>query len=200
MTDQFPLSDSRRFWHGRGTLVLTLNGVWDLECLLGVMRALTVGKILSVGLPQEVNLDSMLGYTVLKLVKELAAIAEGCVPLIRRHMFYVVWTHPSSGGHGSERRIQAVHVEQQGAVITLDQRSNPAAPATGVAQPHWQWDQPIVIQLVMQPFYILSCHFFFPSPLAASWQRSRATKLVGQLELCGVLLHGSCNEQLEGAL
>lgn len=47
------------------------------------MRALTVGKILSVGQPQEVNLDSMLGYTVLKLVKELAAIAEGCVPLIR---------------------------------------------------------------------------------------------------------------------
>lgn len=47
------------------------------------MSALTVGQVLSVGQPQEVNLDSMLGNAVLELVKELAAIAEGCVPLVR---------------------------------------------------------------------------------------------------------------------
>lgn len=47
------------------------------------MRALTVGQVLSVGQPQEVNLDSMLGNAVLELVKELAAIAEGRVPLVQ---------------------------------------------------------------------------------------------------------------------
>lgn len=44
------------------------------------------------------------------------------------HVLYVVGTHPSPSGHGSERRVQAVHMEQERTVITLDQRSHPAAP------------------------------------------------------------------------
>lgn len=43
-------------------------------------------------------------------------------------MLYVVGTHPSPSGHGSERGVQAVHVEQEHAVITLDQRGYPTAP------------------------------------------------------------------------
>lgn len=45
------------------------------------------------------------------------------------HVLYVVGTHPSPSGHGSERGVQAVHVEQEHAVITLDKRSYPTAPA-----------------------------------------------------------------------
>lgn len=42
----------------------------------------------------------------------------------------MIGTHPSARGHGCERRVQAVHVEQEGAIIALDQRSQPTAPAT----------------------------------------------------------------------
>lgn len=46
----------------------------------------------------------------------------------------VIGTHPPACGHGSERRVQTVHVEQKGAIITLDQRSQAAAPKTKQVQ------------------------------------------------------------------
>lgn len=53
------------------------------------------------------------------------------------HVLYVVGTHPSPSGHGSERRVQAVHMEQERTVITLDQRSHPAAPIEEEERETW---------------------------------------------------------------
>lgn len=49
-------------------------------------------------------------------------------PNTHHHVFYVIGTHPSPSGHGSERGVQTVHVEEKRTVITLNQRSHPAAP------------------------------------------------------------------------
>ena len=43
-------------------------------------------------------------------------------------MLDVVGAHPLARGQGGEGRVQAVHMEQQGAIVTLDQRGHPAAP------------------------------------------------------------------------
>lgn len=40
----------------------------------------------------------------------------------------VIGAHPLARWHGSEGWIEAVHVEQERAVITLNQRGDPAAP------------------------------------------------------------------------
>lgn len=54
-------------------------------------------------------------------------------------MFDVIWTHPSAQGHGSERWLEAVHVEQEGAIVTLDERGHAAAPAKNGCRPFlWQ--------------------------------------------------------------
>lgn len=45
------------------------------------------------------------------------------------HMFNVIWTHPSAQGHGSEWWLKAVHVEQEGAIVTLDERGHSTTPA-----------------------------------------------------------------------
>lgn len=45
------------------------------------------------------------------------------------HVFYVIGAHPSTQGHGSERRLQTIHVEQEWAIITLNERCHSAAPA-----------------------------------------------------------------------
>lgn len=44
-------------------------------------------------------------------------------------MFDVIWTHPSAQGHGSEWWLKAVHVEQEGAIVTLDERGHATTPA-----------------------------------------------------------------------
>lgn len=55
------------------------------------------------------------------------------------HMFDVIRTHPSAQGHGSERWLEAVHVEQEGAIVTLDERGHTAAPAKKSCRPFlWQ--------------------------------------------------------------
>lgn len=54
-------------------------------------------------------------------------------------MFDVIRTHPSAQGHGSERRLEAVHVEQEGAIVTLDKRGHAATPAKKGCRPFlWQ--------------------------------------------------------------
>lgn len=45
-----------------------------------------------------------------------------------RHMFDVIWAHPSAQGHGSEWWLEAVHVEQKGTIVTLDERGYTATP------------------------------------------------------------------------
>ena len=45
------------------------------------------------------------------------------------HMFDVIRTHPPAQGHGSERGLEAVHVEQEGAIVTLDERGHTTTPA-----------------------------------------------------------------------
>ena len=45
------------------------------------------------------------------------------------HMFDVIRTHPPAQGHGSERGLEAVHVEQEGAIVTLDERGHATTPA-----------------------------------------------------------------------
>lgn len=45
------------------------------------------------------------------------------------HVFYVIGAHPSTQGHGSERWLQTIHVEEERAIITLDERCHSAAPA-----------------------------------------------------------------------
>ena len=36
------------------------------------------------------------------------------------HVLYVIGAHPLAHGHGSKRGVQTVHVEQKGAIVTLD--------------------------------------------------------------------------------
>ena len=43
-------------------------------------------------------------------------------------MLDVVGAHPLARGQGGEGRVQAVHMEQQGTIVTLDERGRPAAP------------------------------------------------------------------------
>lgn len=55
------------------------------------------------------------------------------------HMFDVIRTHPSAQGHGSERWLEAVHVEQEGAIVTLDKRGHATTPAKKRYRPFlWQ--------------------------------------------------------------
>lgn len=42
------------------------------------------------------------------------------------------WTHPPAQGHGSERGLEAVHVSQEGAIVTLDERGHATTPAREV--------------------------------------------------------------------
>jgi hypothetical protein len=46
-------------------------------------------------------------------------------------MFDVVGAHPSRGGHDGQGRVEAVQVEQQAAVVALQQRGDPTAPEIG---------------------------------------------------------------------
>lgn len=86
---------------------------------------------------QEVYFDNMLRNGVLKTVKHLAPIAQRHILLVQHHMFDVIRTHPSAQGHGSERRLEAVHVEQEGAIVTLDKRGHAATPVTREADFDW---------------------------------------------------------------
>ena len=43
-------------------------------------------------------------------------------------VFHMVGTHPASGGEGGEGWVQTIHVEEQRAVVTLDQGTHSAAP------------------------------------------------------------------------
>lgn len=86
---------------------------------------------------QEVHFDHMLRNGVLETVKHLAPIAQCHILLVQHHMFDVIWTHPSAQGHGSERWLEAVHVEQEGAIVTLDERGHAAAPVACEADFDW---------------------------------------------------------------
>lgn len=44
-------------------------------------------------------------------------------------MLDVIRTHPSAQGHGSERGLEAVHVKQKWAIVTLDERGYSTTPA-----------------------------------------------------------------------
>jgi hypothetical protein len=44
----------------------------------------------------------------------------------------MIGTHPSVGREGSEWRVETVHVEQQGAVITLNEGSHTTAPTNRI--------------------------------------------------------------------
>lgn len=44
-------------------------------------------------------------------------------------MFDVIRTHPSAQGHGSERGLEAVHVKQKRAIVTLDEGGHSTTPA-----------------------------------------------------------------------
>lgn len=99
----------------------------------------------------------MLGHPVLELVKELTAAGQAEVPLIQldrnrtvellvlmlpstkcgsisswtayHQVLDVVWTHPFPSRQSGEGGVQAVHVEQKGTIVTLDERSQPTASA-----------------------------------------------------------------------
>lgn len=45
------------------------------------------------------------------------------------HVLYVIWAHPSTQRHGSKRWLQTIHVEQEWAIITLNERCHSATPA-----------------------------------------------------------------------
>lgn len=79
---------------------------------------------------QEVHFDNMLRNGVLETIKHLAPIAQCHILLVQHYMFDVIRTHPSAEGHGSERRLEAVHVKQERAIVTLDERSHAATPVT----------------------------------------------------------------------
>lgn len=51
------------------------------------------------------------------------------IVLAYHHMFYVIWAHPSTQRHGSKRWLQTIHVEQEWAIITLNERCHSATPA-----------------------------------------------------------------------
>lgn len=53
---------------------------------------------------------------------------------------------------------------------------------------------------MLWPSESLHDQLLFPPPFSAAWQCCGAGELVGQLELRGVPLHGSGNEQLKGPL
>lgn len=79
---------------------------------------------------EKVHFNHVLGNGVLETVKHLAPIAQCHVLLVQHHMFDVIRTHPSAQGHGSERWLEAVHVEQEGAIVTLDERGYTTTPVT----------------------------------------------------------------------
>lgn len=51
-------------------------------------------------------------------------------------MFDVIGTQPATGWHGSERGVQAVHMKQERAVITLDQGRHTTAPIKEIIESH----------------------------------------------------------------
>lgn len=57
----------------------------------------------------------------------------------------MIGTHPSAQGHGSERGLEAVHVKQERAVVTLDERGHSAAPVTCEADFDRQGHETIMI-------------------------------------------------------
>lgn len=99
----------------------------------------------------------MLGHPVLELVEELTAAGQAEVPLIQldrnrtvellvpmlpstergsvslwtayHQVLDVVWTHPFPSRQSGEGGVQAVHVEQKGTIVALDERSQPTASA-----------------------------------------------------------------------
>ena len=77
---------------------------------------------------QKVHFDNVLRNCILETIKHLAPVAQ-CHVLVQHHMFDVIRTHPPAQGHGSERGLEAVHVEQEGAIVTLDERGHATTPA-----------------------------------------------------------------------
>lgn len=164
----------------------------------------------------------MLGHPVLELVKELTAAGQAEVPLIQldrnrtvellvlmlpstkcgsisswtayHQVLDVVWTHPFPSRQSGEGGVQAVHVEQKGTIVTLDEWSQPTASArdrnqTGKRVKHigritstrmifppvackanfyWQWNQTVGVQFVLGPPEGLPQQLFFSSPFAAA--------------------------------
>lgn len=53
------------------------------HCLLVLVSAAPIGHVLPMDSAQEVQLDSMLGHSVLELVKELTAAGQAEAPLIQ---------------------------------------------------------------------------------------------------------------------
>lgn len=60
-------------------------------------------------------------------------------------MFDVIRTHPSAQGHGSERGLEAVHVKQKRAIVTLDEGGHSTTPVTREADFDWQGNKTIMI-------------------------------------------------------
>lgn len=86
-------------------------------------------------------------------------------------MFDVIRTHPSAQGHGSERGLEAVHVKQKRAIVTLDEGGHSTTPAEerDVMGDFWgnveknsrpRYSEKILSSSV---FIALSCPYFPPS-------------------------------------
>lgn len=60
-------------------------------------------------------------------------------------MLDVIGTHPSAQGHGSERGLEAVHVKQKWAIVTLDERGYSTTPVTRETDFDWQGNETIMV-------------------------------------------------------
>lgn len=60
-------------------------------------------------------------------------------------MLDVIRTHPPAQGHGSEWGLEAVHVKQKWAIVTLDEGGHSATPVTREADLDWQGHKTIMI-------------------------------------------------------